>query len=317
MGGVVGFVAQMQWLLDHALLPQTGSALLLFASSSAVAALFMGGQKCIVSLWERQGDPEMAQRFALRHSLSYMVFLAIAVGVVGVNVTAQFWKGVILAFLLLNGWMACRLHGAVHQIKWSHSPKWLAGLFFLSGIAALIYQVVWQRTLFAFVGTNIESETLVVVIFMLGLGLGALLGGKLSQIYQSNLPELFLLTEVLIGIFGLCSLPLMTFVGTQIVTASLLVTGCTVFGLLVLPTMLMGSTLPILVSFLNERMKHIAKTLSLLYFLNTLGSAVACFLTVDLLFAFCGQQLTAVFAACCNVIVGLLVYRFIIDFRKT
>ena len=52
-------------------------------------------------------------------------------------------------------------------------------LFFLSGVPALLYQIVWQRALFTIYGVNIESVTIIVTIFMLGLGLGSLAGGWL------------------------------------------------------------------------------------------------------------------------------------------
>ena len=48
--------------------------------------------------------------------------------------------------------------------------RWFYLLFFLSGFPALIYQIVWQRTLFAIYGVNMESVTVVVSAFMLGLG---------------------------------------------------------------------------------------------------------------------------------------------------
>jgi spermidine synthase len=60
-------------------------------------------------------------------------------------------------------------------------------LFFLSGFPALIYQIVWQRALFALYGVDIESATLIVTIFMLGLGLGSLAGGWLSARRWVNL----------------------------------------------------------------------------------------------------------------------------------
>jgi len=44
-------------------------------------------------------------------------------------------------------------------------------LFFVSGIPALLYQIVWQRALFTIYGVNIESVTVIVTVFMLGLGL--------------------------------------------------------------------------------------------------------------------------------------------------
>src|SRR5712692_4730507 len=54
-------------------------------------------------------------------------------------------------------------------------------LFFLSGFPALLYQIVWQRALFTIYGVNVESVTVVVSAFMLGLGLGSLAGGSLSK----------------------------------------------------------------------------------------------------------------------------------------
>ena len=65
---------------------------------------------------------------------------------------------------------------------------WL--VFFLSGFAALLYQIVWQRALFAIYGINIESVTMVVTAFMLGLGLGSLAGGALSKDPQSQAPPI-------------------------------------------------------------------------------------------------------------------------------
>src|ERR1700731_62030 len=56
----------------------------------------------------------------------------------------------------------------------------LSALFFCSGMPALIYQVVWERVLFSIYGVNAESVAVIVSAFMLGLGLGSLVGGQLS-----------------------------------------------------------------------------------------------------------------------------------------
>src|ERR1700710_1887623 len=82
----------------------------------------------------------------------------------------------------------------------------LCVLFFLSGFPALIYQLTWQRALFRIFGVNIESVTIVVTAFMLGLGLGSLAGGYLSK--RAGLPLLPLLAaiELATGAFGLGSL---------------------------------------------------------------------------------------------------------------
>ncbi|MBX7097689.1 MAG: hypothetical protein K1X89_08255 [Myxococcaceae bacterium] len=189
------------------------------------------------------------------------------------------------------------------------SRTWLAVLFFLSGLAALVYQVTWQRSLFTAFGINIESITVVVTLFMLGLGLGSLLGGALSRRAPERIPFLFMACEVAIGAFGVVSLPLIRATGAWAAGWGTAGTIAALFTLLLPPTMLMGATLPLLVEYLDATWRHVGRTVGMLYFVNTLGSACACFLTADLLFVFSGQQLAVVFAAACNVTVGVLVYR--------
>ena len=58
---------------------------------------------------------------------------------------------------------------------------WICAVFLLSGFAALLYQIVWQRALYAIYGINIESVTMIVTAFMLGLGIGSLVGGIVSK----------------------------------------------------------------------------------------------------------------------------------------
>ena len=52
-------------------------------------------------------------------------------------------------------------------------------VFFISGIAALIYQIAWQRLLTVHYGVGAISITLIVSVYMSGLGVGALAGGAL------------------------------------------------------------------------------------------------------------------------------------------
>src|SRR5947208_10944279 len=72
--------------------------------------------------------------------------------------------------------------------------KAVCSLFFVSGVPALIYQLVWQRALFRILGVNIESVTVVVTAFMIGLGLGSLAGGWVSR--RTTLPLLPLLAII-------------------------------------------------------------------------------------------------------------------------
>ena len=57
----------------------------------------------------------------------------------------------------------------------------LFGLFLLSGFNSLLYQVAWQRMLGLFSGSDVRSVTIIVASYLLGLGLGNLWGGRLSD----------------------------------------------------------------------------------------------------------------------------------------
>ena len=85
------------------------------------------------------------------------------------------------------------------------TEKRLLAVFFLSGIAALIYQVAWQRLLFGAFGVDIESVTIVVSTFMLGLGCGALWGGQIADRFGAYVITVFAFFEIGIGIFGITS----------------------------------------------------------------------------------------------------------------
>src|SRR5205823_14665714 len=97
---------------------------------------------------------------------------------------------------------------------------WIYLVFFLSGFAALLYQLVWQRALYAIYGINVESVTMVVTAFMLGLGLGSVAGGAVSSHGERPVLLLFALVELGIGLFGAISLDVFHAVGEATLRAS-------------------------------------------------------------------------------------------------
>jgi spermidine synthase len=177
-------------------------------------------------------------------------------------------------------------------------------LFFVSGVPALLYQVVWQRALFTIYGTNTESATAVVAAFLLGLGIGAHFGGGLATRRPGLLLLAYGLIELVIGLFGFVSLGLFDWVGIHFAAASMLQTGAIAFMLVVLPTVLMGATLPLLAAYLVARRGHVGNGVGALYFVNTLGSAFACFLAAEYLMDTLGQHSTVVVAVVLNFVVG-------------
>jgi predicted membrane-bound spermidine synthase len=149
----------------------------------------------------------------------------------------------------------------------------VAAIFFLSGTAALVYQIAWQRLLFTSFGVDIESVTIVVSTFMLGLGAGAMAGGALADRFQSRLLLLFALCELGIGLFGLASAPLIRSLGEHFATSPRAVVAAIDFAVLLVPTSLMGATLPILVTDAVRRHGGVGVSIGALYFVNTLGAA--------------------------------------------
>jgi MFS family permease len=100
------------------------------------------------------------------------------------------------------------------QIALSRFPTGLTSiLFFASGFAALLYQIAWQRVLFGWYGVDLDSVSAIVSIFMLGLGIGALIGGWLSDRFQRHRILIFSLVEFTLAVFGLFSLDIMDSTG--------------------------------------------------------------------------------------------------------
>src|SRR5262249_7488932 len=118
----------------------------------------------------------------------------------------------------------------------------LSTLFLCSGMPALIYQIVWQRTLFLIYGVNSQSVAVVVGIFMLGLGLGSLIGGRLSQRYPDRGILLFACAELGVAVFGLTSMRLFHWFAAFSSGASLPSVVFYTSILLLVPTTLMGAT---------------------------------------------------------------------------
>jgi hypothetical protein len=187
---------------------------------------------------------------------------------------------------------------------------WIHLLFFCSGFPALIYQIVWQRALFAVYGLNIESVTIVVSGFMLGLGLGSLVGGKLSNIRRFAPVKLFALAELFTGIFGIVSLKLFHRIAEFTAGKSPLEIRLIGFFVIVLSTLLMGATLPLLVEYSVRSSQNVGSSVGGLYYANCLGSGFACFLASGWLMRYMGQSDSVRFAAALNVLValGALVY---------
>lgn len=194
------------------------------------------------------------------------------------------------------------------NIKQKNILSNLAAIFFVSGFSALVYQVSWQRLLFTGFGVDLTSVTLIISVFMMGLGVGAFFGGRIADRFSHNIILIFCMVELLIGIFGLASYHLILGLQTVLVHTSLPVLAITTFFLLLLPTFLMGLTLPLLTGFFNQFIDNIGQSIGTLYFYNTLGAAMGALATGFILFNYLTLSQTIQVAAVGNIMIAGLIF---------
>jgi spermidine synthase len=189
-------------------------------------------------------------------------------------------------------------------------PRWMLIAFGASGFAALIYQIVWQRVLFAVFGVNIEAVTVVVTAFLAGLGCGSLLGGSLARAPSSALLRGFGTLEISIGAFGLVSIPFFQWVGDVTLPLDPVARAMITALIVMLPTTLMGATLPLLVGYLVRSTGNVGRAVGILYFVNTTGSALAALAAVLFILRALGERHSTFLAAGINLSIGAFVFAF-------
>lgn len=189
--------------------------------------------------------------------------------------------------------------------------KRLALVFFLSGMSSLLYQVSWQRILTIAYGVGSVSITLIVTIFMLGLGLGALLGGELASRYSAKSGRLYFCFELILGLYGLLSLPILQFLGQTTSGAPIHLYGLLISLFLAIPTILMGATLPLLVESESREGREIGETVGELYCTNTLGACAGSLVSAYFLISIWGLDTAIYCASATNFILSAIFYPFL------
>jgi spermidine synthase len=167
-------------------------------------------------------------------------------------------------------------------------------VFFLSGAAALIYEVVWVRSFSLVFGGSHLAVTTVLSVYMAGLALGSYVFGKRIDAIDRPL-KIYGLLELGIAISAVLFAILMKYYpylytprargaeGSPYLLSFLRV----LFAIIamIVPTTLMGGTLPVLSRFVSYRFGSLGEHLSFLYGFNTLG-AVAGAMAAGFLFLY-------------------------------
>ena len=160
--------------------------------------------------------------------------------------------------------------------------KALLVLFFFSGVSSLVYQVVWARMLTVVFGTTLLATSTVLSAFMAGLALGSWVLGRYIDRCKHPL-RIFAALEVGIGLFALFFPTISANLGNaygalvglqgNFYLFSLARFGLC-FALLLIPTALMGGTLPVMAKFAVRRLGRVGGRVGQLYAINTLGAVV-------------------------------------------
>jgi spermidine synthase len=187
-------------------------------------------------------------------------------------------------------------------------PALIVTIFFLSGLASLIDQVAWQRLLTLYYGVGAVSTTLIVSAYMLGLGFGSLLGGRVAR-RSRNPYALYAAVQGALGAAGVASLPCMPALASTAAAASPVGTAVALFAFLCVPTMLMGMTLPVVVDLVARQTPDFMGSVARLYFVNTLGAACGALLSGFLLVSVLGLDGCIYLAAGINLCLALVILR--------
>ncbi len=187
----------------------------------------------------------------------------------------------------------------------------LAMAVFLTGFSALLYQVVWQRLLGLFSGSDVRSVTLITSAFLAGLGVGSLLGSAWADRLSSRgAVVVFGLCNLGVGLFAFFSPMLFYDVLYQEWQSTLAESWGLVmlvaFLSLLLPTTLMGLSLPLLSKAIVRQVDNAAPLITLIYGMNTLGAGLGTIVTGWYLVGTFGFASTAYIGGVLSLSVGAL-----------
>ena len=185
--------------------------------------------------------------------------------------------------------------------------------FFGSGASALVYQVLWHRQLSLVLGVTVYATTTVLAAFMAGLAIGSAIGGRLADRLTSPL-KAFGLVEIAIGITAFSTQWLLGGVTLAypalagLVPAGLGAATAVRFlcatAVLLVPTVLMGTTFPLVLKGVAAETATTHRRIGWLYASNTSGAVTGALVTGFVLVGSIGMRASFAVAATTNIVVG-------------
>ena len=200
----------------------------------------------------------------------------------------------------------------------------MASCFLLSGFAALLYETVWLRQFSIYFGTSDQALAVVLGTYMGGLAIGSLIAARMAPTLRRPLLTYGML-ELGIGITALM-VPLVMALVRKIQIASfgggseppaadelsqILFSFAGAFAATILPTAMMGATLPLLAKHVVSRDEHLGSRIGFLYTINTLGAVLGTLTAAFVCLPAFGLGITTYIGVLINLMVFLLVWRLV------
>ncbi|RZA14579.1 MAG: spermidine synthase, partial [Proteobacteria bacterium] len=201
---------------------------------------------------------------------------------------------------------------ANHPPSKSHALLWI---FAFSGFSGLIYQSIWTQYLGLFLGHAAYAQSLVLMLFMGGMAMGAWVVSMRSASIRSPLLA-YALVEGLIGLLGL-GFDAIYQTGTSFAYDAMASSGdgAPIFkwsvaaGMVFPQCVLLGATFPLMsAGFMRLMPASEGNILSGLYFSNSIGAAVGALASTYLFLPLVGLPGAILTAALVNIAVGIAAY---------
>jgi spermidine synthase len=200
---------------------------------------------------------------------------------------------------------------------------WCFGFFVVSGFCGLVYEVVWVRLAMASFGVTTALVSIVISMFMAGLGLGSWGAGVLTRrvlrISAQRAFRFYSMAELVVGIssiavpfqlkLGRVLLQHMGSFGTWQTSRYYIVAGIWIAITLVPWCTCMGSTFPLLMAVIRQSARPGSeRSFSYLYVANVLGALIGTIASACILIELVGFQGTLYVAGSLNAILALLAF---------
>ena len=186
----------------------------------------------------------------------------------------------------------------------------------LSGMTALIYEIIWIRPLSLVFGTTVFAVSTIISSFIFGLAIGSWIAGRYSDRVTNPL-KYFALVQVGIGFYGIALLPIFGILPpVYLELYRALLPNHTLFfisqislsfAVIAIPAILMGTTLPLMMRAFSKNFSSVGFDVGKLDAANSAGAVLGTLAAGFLMIPILGIQTSVIITAIINLTMGVTI----------